>query len=134
MVKVDVCNLKHMNSIRILSVDDHPRYREGIAALLAAHPDMNLVAQASNGQEGINLFRTHRPDVTLIDLRLPDMSGIDTAAAIRTEFPEARIIILTTFDSETERKRALAAGVSAFVLKGASPRKLMETIQQVHAG
>ena len=134
MVKVDVCNLKHMNSIRILSVDDHPRYREGIAALLAAHPDMNLVAQASNGQEGINLFRTHRPDVTLIDLRLPDMSGIDTAAAIRTEFPEARIIILTTFDSETERKRALAAGVSAFLIKGGSPRKLMEAIQQVHAG
>jgi len=134
VVKVDVCNLKYVNSIRILSVDDHPRYREGIAALLAAHPDMNLVAQASNGQEGINLFRTHRPDVTLIDLRLPDMSGIDTAAAIRTEFPEARIIILTTFDSETERKRALAAGVSAFVIKGASPRKLMEAIQQVHAG
>ena len=133
-MKVDVCNLKHMNSIRILSVDDHPLFRAGIASLLAAHPDMTLVAQASNGQEGINLFRTHRPDVTLIDLRLPDMSGIDTAAAIRTEFPEARIIILTTFDSETERKRALAAGVSAFLIKGASPRKLMEAIQQVHGG
>ena len=123
-----------MNSIRILSVDDHAQFREGIAALLATQPDMSLVAQGSNGQQAIDLFRTHRPDITLMDLRLPDMSGIDSAVAIRTEFPEARIIILTTFDSDTERQRARAAGVSAFVIKGASPRKLMEAIHQVHAG
>jgi len=122
------------NTIRILAVDDHAQFREGIATLLAAQPDMNLVAQASNGQQAIDLFRTHRPNITLMDLRLPDMSGIDTALAIRTEFPEARIIILTTFDSDTERPRARAAGVGAFVLKGGPPRKLMEVIHLVHAG
>ena len=121
-------------SIRILAVDYHALFREGIATLLATQPDMNLVAQASNGQEAIHLFRTHRPDITLMDLRLPGLSGIDTAAAIRREFPEARIIILTTFDSDTERQRARAAGVSAFVLKGGPPRKLMEAIHQVHVG
>ena len=124
----------NVNSIRILSVDDHAQFRDGIATLLATQPGMSLVAQGSNGQQAIDLFRTHRPDITLMDLRLPDMSGIDSAVAIRTEFPEARIIILTTFDSDTERQRARAAGISAFVIKGASPRKLMEAIHQVHAG
>jgi len=121
------------NSIRILSVDDHAVFRQGIAILLATQPDMNLIAEASNGQEAIDLFRMHRPDITLMDLRLPDMSGIDSAVAIRTEFPEARIIVLTTFDSDAEKQRARAAGVSAFMIKGASPRKLMESIRLVHA-
>jgi len=122
------------DQIRVLSVDDHPRMREGIALVINSQPNMVLVAQASSGREAIERFREHKPDVTLMDLRLPDMSGIDTAVAIRTEFPEARIIILTTFDSDTDQQRALAAGASAFVLKSAPPGKLLETIQQVHAG
>src|SRR5215472_10937591 len=102
--------------IRVLSVDDHPRMREGIALVINSQPNMLIVAQASNGREAIERFREHEPDVTLMDLRLPDMSGIDETVAIRTEFPEARIIILTTFDSDTVQQRALAAGASAFVL------------------
>jgi DNA-binding NarL/FixJ family response regulator len=120
--------------IRVLNVDDHPRMREGIAMVINSEPNMLMVAQASNGREAIVLFREHKPDVTLMDLRLPDMSGIDATVAIRTEFPEARIIILTTFDSDTDQQRALAAGVSAFVLKSVPPGKLLETIQQIHAG
>jgi DNA-binding NarL/FixJ family response regulator len=120
--------------IRILSVDDHPRMREGIALFINSQPRMLIVAQASNGREAIELFREHKPDVTLMDLRLPDISGIDAAVSIRTEFPEARIIILTTFDSETDRQRAVAAGARAFVLKGEPPRRLLETINQVHSG
>ena len=120
-------------SIRILAVDDHALFRDGIATLLATQPDMNLVAQASNGQEAIHLFRTHRPDITLMDLRLPGLSGIDTAAAIRREFPEARIIILTSFDSDNDKQRALEAGARAFVLKS-DPGKLLEAIHQVNAG
>jgi DNA-binding NarL/FixJ family response regulator len=120
--------------IRVLSVDDHPRMREGIAMVIDSQQNMLMVAQASNGREAIELFRAHKPDVTLMDLRLSDMSGIDAAVAIRTEFPEARIIILTTFDSDTDRQRALAAGARAFVLKSAPPRKLLETIHQVYAG
>jgi DNA-binding NarL/FixJ family response regulator len=120
--------------IRVLNVDDHPRMREGIAMVINSEANMLMVAQASNGREAIVLFREHKPDVTLMDLRLPDMSGIDATVAIRTEFPEARIIILTTFDSDTDQQRALAAGASAFVLKSVPPGKLLETIQQVHAG
>ena len=120
--------------IRVFSVDDHPRMREGLALVIDSQPGMLMVAQASNGREGIERFRQYKPDVTLMDLRLPDMSGIDAAVAIRIEFPEARIIMLTTFDSDTDKQRALAAGISAFVLKSAPPEKLVETIHQVHTG
>ena len=122
------------DQIRVLNVDDHPRMREGIALVINSQPNMLMVAQATNGREAIEYFREHRPDVTLMDLRLPDMSGIDAAVAIRTEFPEARIIILTTFDSDIDLHRALAAGACAFVLKSAPPGKLLEAIHQVHAG
>ena len=119
--------------IRVLSVDDHPHAREGIAVVINSQPNMFIVAQAANGREALERFREHKPDVTLMDLRLPDMSGIDVVVAIRAEFPEARIIILTTFDSETERQRALAAGAKALVLKTEPPRSLVETIRRVHA-
>jgi DNA-binding NarL/FixJ family response regulator len=120
--------------IRVFSVDDHPLLREGIAAIINSQPDMLLVAAASSGSEGIQKFREHHPDVTLMDLRLPDMSGIDTMIAIRTEFSGARIIMLTTFEGDVEVQRALEAGARGYMLKSMPPKDLVEVIRQVHAG
>jgi DNA-binding NarL/FixJ family response regulator len=120
--------------IRILSVDDHPLLREGIATIIKMQPDMVLVAQSCNGTEAIQHYRTHRPDVTLMDLRLPDLSGIDAMIAIRAEFPDARVIILTTFEGDVEIQRALEAGARGYLLKNMPPSELAEVIRQVHAG
>ena len=121
-------------TIRVFSVDDHALVREGIAMIINCQPGMLMVAQASNGHEAIERFREHKPDVTLMDLRLPDMSGIDAMIAILAEFPVARFIILTTFESDSESKRALAEGACAYLLKGMSPKDLAETIRQVNGG
>ena len=120
--------------IRVFSVDDHPLLREGIAAIIGNEPDMVMVAQAATGRDAIRLFRDHRPDVTLMDLRLPDISGIDAMLAIRGEFPEARIVILTTFEGDVEIQRALAAGARGYVLKSMPPQELAAVVRQVHAG
>ncbi|HZI62170.1 MAG TPA: response regulator transcription factor [Pyrinomonadaceae bacterium] len=122
------------DQIRVFSVDDHPLLREGIAALVNNQPDMVLVAEASNGAEAIQLFKQHLPDVTLMDLRLPDMSGIDIVIALRSEFPEARIIMLTTFEGDVEIHRALQAGARGYLLKNMPPSELLDVIRQVHAG
>ena len=120
--------------IRILAVDDHPMLREGIAALLATQADMKLVGEASTGREALEQFRKHRPDLTLMDLQMPDMDGIEAMVAICSEFPEARIIVLTTYKGDVQVLRALKAGARAYLLKGLLRKELLETIRAVHAG
>jgi len=120
--------------IRILCVDDHPLLREGVTALLVSQPDMTLVGEASNGREAIEHFRKHRPDVTLMDLQMPEMNGVDAMIAICAEFPAARIIVLTTYTGDVQVLRALKAGARAYLLKGLLRKELLETIRLVHAG
>jgi len=120
--------------IRVLAVDDHPVVREGVAGLVRVQPDMTLVAEAANGREAIQQFRTHLPDVTLMDLQMPEMNGLDTLIAIRTEFPEAKIIMLTTYEGDVHILRALKAGAQGYLLKNTLHSDLLRTIRAVHAG
>ena len=120
--------------IRVLAVDDHPLLREGIGTLLAAQPDIKLVAEASNGREAIEQYRIHRPDVTLMDLQMPEMNGVDAMIAICSEFPGARIIVLTTYAGDVQVLRALRAGARGYLLKNLLRKELLETIRLVHAG
>jgi DNA-binding NarL/FixJ family response regulator len=127
-------NASNASPIRVLSVDDHPLIREGIAAILEAEPDMELVGEATNGREAIEGFRRHRPDVTLMDLRMPDVGGTEAIAQIRSEFPGARIIVLTSYAGDAQALGALNAGASGYLLKNLLRRDMLDAIRAVHAG
>jgi DNA-binding NarL/FixJ family response regulator len=131
-----VTEVKNMDSpsIRILAVDDHPIFRDGIISLLADHPDMKLVAEASNGLEAVRQFRAHKPDVTLMDLQMPEKSGLDAIIDIRGDFPKAKIIVLTTYSGDVQVLRALKAGAYAYLLKNTLHKDLTDTIRAVYAG
>jgi DNA-binding NarL/FixJ family response regulator len=120
--------------IRVLAVDDHVLVRQGIAVLISSEPELTLVAEASNGREAIQQFRTHRPDVTIMDLQMPEMSGLDAITAIRAEFPDAKIIVLTTYKGDVQILRALKAGAQGYLLKNTIHKELVDTIRAVHAG
>jgi len=124
----------NLQPIRILSVDDHPLIRQGVAGLVATQADMNLIAEAANGGEAIQQFQRHRPDITLMDLQMPEMNGLDAIIAIRGESPEARIIVLTTYAGDVQALRALKAGARAYLLKDSLHKELLATIRAVHAG
>jgi two-component system, NarL family, response regulator len=126
--------VKSCDTIRILAVDDHPVFRQGIAGLIEGQADMTLVGEASNGREAIQQFRAQRPDVTLMDLQMPDMNGLDAIIAIRNEFPQARIVVLTTYTGDIQVLRALKAGAQGYLLKNLLHKELLQTIRAVHAG
>jgi DNA-binding NarL/FixJ family response regulator len=126
--------MTNANRIRILSVDDHPLIQEGVGNIINSQADMSLAGAASNGREGIEAFRALRPDVTLMDLRLPDLSGLDVMIAIRSEFPDARVIVLTTFEGDVDVQRALKAGARGYLLKSMPPQQMLDMIRRVHAG
>jgi len=120
--------------IRVLAIDDHALVRQGIAVLVGTQPDMTMIGEGSNGREAIQQFRTHRPDVTLMDLQMPEMSGFDAIVAIRGEFPDAKIVVLTTYQGDVQILRALKAGAQAYLLKNTFHKELVDTIRAVHAG
>ena len=126
--------MSEQDRIRVLTVDDHPLLREGISTLINNQPDMCIVGEASSGAEALERFRELRPDVTLMDVRLPDKSGIDAMVAIRSEFPDARVIMLTTSEGDVEIQRALGTGARGYILKSMPPKDVIEAIRIVHAG